>query len=163
MGRSLSTLWFGITRSWVWRQWCGRSISPPDTRIRHRPRDAETVLDAARALQVIGIEVFQDVARVGSDEIEYALRTRAGMSEPSARRLLMYTADDDFVRGDLPVRRFVAQALDLQAVSAVRARTLVRGAAHELILSPRFLDCRIWMFGASDAGTIPPPEPSSEK
>ena len=126
-------------------------------------RDAETVLDAARALRGIGIDIFQDVARLGSDEIEYALRTRAGTSEPSARRFLMYTANDDFVRGDLAVRRFVAQALGLQAVSAVRARKLVRGAAHELILSPRFLDCRIWMFGTSDAGTIPPPEPASEK
>ena len=126
-------------------------------------RDAEAVLDAACALRGIGVEVLQDVARLGSDEIEYALRTRAGTSESSARRFLMYTADDDFVRGDLPVRRFVAHALGVQAVSAVRARKLVRGAAHELIVSPRFLDCRIWMFGASEAGTIPPPEPSSEK
>ena len=126
-------------------------------------RDAETILDAARALRGIGIEVLQDVSRLGSDEIEYALRTRAGTSESSARRFLMYTADDDFVRSDLPVRRFVAHALGLQAVSAVRARKLVRGAAHELIVSPRFLDYRIWMFGASDAGTIPPPEPASEK
>ena len=87
-----------------------------------------------------------------SDEIEHVLRTRAGMSESGVRRFLMYTADDDFVRGDLPVRRFVAQALDLRAVSALRARKLVRGAAHELILSPRFLDCRIWMYGASPEG-----------
>lgn len=118
-------------------------------------RDAETVLGAARALRGIGIEVLQDVTRQGSDEIEYALRTRAGVSDSSVRRFLMYTADDDFVRSDLPVRRFVAHALDLRAVSAVRARKLVRGVAHELILSPRFLDYRIWMFGAFDEdGTL---------
>ena len=115
-------------------------------------RDARTVLDAARALRGIGVEVLQDVAEHVSDEIEHVLRTRAGMSESGVRRFLMYTADDDFVRGDLPVRRFVAQALDLRAVSALRARKLVRGAAHELILSPRFLDCRIWMYGASPEG-----------
>ena len=65
----------------------------------------------------------------------------------------MYTAGEDFVRGDLPVRRFMAHALGVDVVSAARAEGLVRGAAHELILSPRFLDSRIWMFGASEEGS----------
>ena len=117
------------------------------------PGDAQKVLDTARALRGIGVEVLQDVAGHVSDEIEYALRVRAGMSEPSVRRLLMYTAGENFVRGDLPVRRFMARALGVAVVSATRAEGLVRGAAHELILSPRFLDSRIWMFGASEAGS----------
>ena len=119
----------------------------------HRPDaltgDAQTILDAARALRSIGIEVLRDVAAHVSDELEYALRARAGTSESGVRRFLMYTAGEDFVRGDLPVRRFVAHALGVKAVSALRAEGLVRGAAHELILSPRLLDYRIWMFGAS--------------
>ena len=117
------------------------------------PGDAEKVLDTVRALRGIGVEVLQDVAGHVSDEIEYALRARSGLSEPSVRRFLMYTADEDFVRGDLPVRRFMAHALGVDVVSAARAEGLVRGAAHELILSPRFLDYRIWMFGASEEGS----------
>ena len=117
------------------------------------PGQAEKVLDAARALRGIGVEVLQDMAGHVSDEIEYALRSRAGLSEPSVRRFLMYTAGENFVRGDLPVRRFMAHALGVDVVSAARAEGLVRGAAHELILSPRFLDYRIWSFGASEEGS----------
>ena len=116
------------------------------------PGDAQTVLDTARALRGIGVEVLQDVAEHVSDEIEYALRAGAGMGEASVRRFLMYTADEDFVRGDLPVRKFVAHALGVDVVSVSRAEGLVRGAAHELILSPRFLDCEIWRYSASQDG-----------
>ena len=114
--------------------------------------DAVTVLDAARELRSIGVEVLQDVAEHVSDEIEYALRAGAGMDEASVRRLLMYTADEDFVRGDLPVRKFVAHALGVDVVSVSRTKGLVRAAAHELILAPRFLDCEIWRYGASKDG-----------
>ena len=115
-------------------------------------QESETVLHAARVLRDMGIEVLQDVAERASDEIEYALHTRAGMIESSVRRVLMYTADDAYVRGDLPVRRFVARALGVDMVSAARAQRLVRGAAHELILSPRFLDRAIWEHSASEGG-----------
>ena len=64
----------------------------------------------------------------------------------------MYIADEDFVRGDLPVRKFVAHALGVDVVSASRAGGLVRGAAHELILSPRFLDAEMWRYSASKDG-----------
>ena len=117
------------------------------------PGDAEKVLDTARALRGIGVEVLQDVAGHVSDEIEYALRARSTLSDPSVRRFLMYTAGEDFVRGDLPVRRFMAHALGVDVVSAARAEGLVRGAAHELILSPRFLDYQVWRFGASEEGS----------
>ena len=116
------------------------------------PGDAQTVLDAAHALLSIGVEVLQDVAEHASDEIEYALRAGAGMGEASVRRFLMYTDDEDFVRGDLPVRKFVAHALGVDVVSVSRAEGLVRSAAHELILSPRFLDCEIWRYSASKDG-----------
>ena len=115
--------------------------------------DAQRILAAARALQGIDVEVLQDLHGHVPDEIEYALRTRAGLREPTVRRFLMYTAGEEFARGDLPVRRFMAHALGVEVVSSTRAEGLVRSAAHELILSPRFLDFRIWTFGASERGS----------
>ena len=54
--------------------------------------------------------------------------------------------------GDAHVRRFVASAIGERAVSAHQAEALVRGAAYELILSPRLLDQEIWRYGVSGAG-----------
>ena len=61
----------------------------------------------------------------------------------------MYTGGDDFVLGDAHVRHFVARALDRSTISSDGAETLVRSAAYELILSPRFLDREIWLYSLS--------------
>lgn len=105
---------------------------------------AEHVLCAARGLRDVGIEVLQDVRKRSPDEIERVLSDAAGLCVSTIRMLLMYTGNDDFVRGDDHVRQFVADALGHEAVSAARAEELVRSCAHELILSPRYLDHRIW-------------------
>ena len=115
--------------------------------------EAAALSHAAWALRTLGIEVLQDVAGRAPGVIEYALRTWTRMRESDVRRFLMYTSGEDFVCADLPLRRFVARALGVEAVPAHRARKLVRGAAHQLILSPRFLDCEIWRL--SDSGGAP--------
>ena len=71
----------------------------------------------------------------------------------------MYAGEEEFVQSDAHVRRFVASAIGRRQVSADRAEALVRAAAHELILSPRFLDFRIWDYGVSGAGVARPPAP----
>ena len=58
----------------------------------------------------------------------------------------MYTGGDDFVLGDAHIRRFVANAVGRTTISPHAAEQLVRNAAYELILSPRFLDCEIWRY-----------------
>ena len=73
-----------------------------------------------------------------------ALRPLPGVDEHFVRMLLMYTGDDNRVVGDDHVRSFVERALDRNTVSAVESVRLVRQAAHELILSPRYLDHQIW-------------------
>ena len=115
--------------------------------------EAAALSHAAWALRTLGIEVLQDVVGRAPGVIEYALRTWTRMHESDVRRFLMYTSGEDFVCADLPLRRFVARALGVEAVPAHRARKLVRGAAHELILAPRFLDCEIWRL--SDSGGAP--------
>ena len=118
---------------------------------------AETVARAARALRHIGVDVLQDVPVIRPGEVGAALRLVPGIEECTVRALLKYTGPEDFVLGDAHVRRFVASAIGKRAVSAFEAETLVRDAAHELILSPRLLDHEIWQYGVSGAGVAKPP------
>ena len=110
----------------------------------------EDVLCAARALLDLGIRVLQDVPAHDAGEIEYRLRRSAGLVESTIRRFLMYAGDDDFVRGDVHVRTFVADATGRGSVSAAEAEDLVRRSAHELILSPRYLDHELWKYGLAE-------------
>ena len=105
---------------------------------------AEFVLRAARQLQRIGIEVFQDVQALPCGQIERTLGDCAGFGEATTRMFLMYSGDDDFVEGDDCVRQFMADALGRKEVSSAKAEGLVRGCAYELVLAPRYLDDQIW-------------------
>ena len=110
---------------------------------------AESVLQAAMALRQIGVEVLQDVPARSPDAIEEALRSSGEAGESAGRRLMMYAGDDDFVRGDIHVRTFVAHAIGQRAVSADQAVHIVRQSACEMILSPRYLDHQIWKCGVA--------------
>ena len=117
----------------------------PGTRISR----AEYILHAAKALRYIGVDVLQDVPSLPSEDIEEALHTSSDVNDYIVRKLLMYTGDDDYVRGDVYVRRFVAEATGQESVSSTRARSLVRRSAYELILSPRYLYLEIRRYGLS--------------
>ena len=110
-------------------------------------RKAENILRAAEVLRHMRIDVLQDVPARRPDAIDDALRRLPGIGEGTIRRFLMYTGEDTFVRGDTRVRKFVSSALFRRVVSAERAEELVRNCAHEMLLSPRFLDCQIWKLG----------------
>ena len=103
------------------------------------------VLRAATVLRSIGIDVLQDMSARPADEVREALESVPGLGRHTARRVLMYAGSDDFVHPDVHVRRFVARALDRASVSPAVAEALVREAAHELAVSPRFLDREIWL------------------
>ena len=124
---------------------------------------AEIVVRAARALRHIGVDVLQDVPARRPAEIRDALRPLPGIGEGTVRTLLMYTGGEDFVLGDVHLRRFVASAIGRRAVSAARAENLVRQSAYELIVPPRLLDHEIWRYGVSGAGVAKPPVPRNGK
>ena len=107
-------------------------------------RKAKNILRAAKVLRHIGIDVLQDIPVRRPDEIDDALQCLPEVSAGTIRRFLMYTGDDDFVRGDAGVRNFVSIALSRRAISGKHAEELVRRCAYELILAPRFLDFEIW-------------------
>ena len=110
---------------------------------------AAIILGAARALRDLGVDDLQTVQHRHPGEIEDTLRPLSGIDTASIRLLLMYLGNKDFVRGDFYLRSFVARALGRKTVSSSRAESLVRKAAHELILSPRYLDHAIWQLVCS--------------
>ena len=74
------------------------------------------------------------------------LKPLRGIGDLTIHMLLMYVGHDDFVKGDVHVCRFVAEALDRPRVSAKEAERLVGNAARELDIAPRLLDYAIWDF-----------------
>ena len=118
------------------------------------------VLDAARALREVKVDVLQDMQSRHPEEIESALQDVRGTDEESVRLLLMFAGDDHFVRGDGSIRKFVASALGRASVSAIHAEELVRRAAYELVLSPRLLDYVLWTYGKRENGLAKPPAPA---
>ena len=79
------------------------------------------------------------------------LRASLETDERSRVRLLTYSAHDDWVLADEPVRMFVAMAIGVRKVPGSRAADLVREAAYELLVSPRDLDVRLWRAGVESA------------
>ena len=110
---------------------------------------AAIVLRAARALRSIGVDLLQDVSARHAPTIDEALQCVSGVDPHIIRRLLMYTGDDDSVVGDVHIQCFVAKAVGSMTISPCDAKNLVRRAAYELALSPRFLDREIWLRARS--------------
>ena len=61
-----------------------------------------------------------------------------------------YCGNDEHVKGDVHVCRFVSDALGVDSVAAREAERLVAGAAGELGIAPRTFDARIWSLGTGD-------------
>ena len=105
---------------------------------------AAYVLWVACAIRRARVDVLQDLAARPPGTLRKALGALPRAGRPIARRLLTYTGGDDFVLGEDRVRRFVAHATNRRSVSRAQAEELVRSCAHECLLSPRYLDWRIW-------------------
>ena len=88
--------------------------------------DAKRVLQAANSLTRTGVERLQDATLDRFDEVENVLQIRCEWEVSSVRRFLTCIAGAEYVRGDLPVRRFTARALGVEMVSSTRAIRLVQ-------------------------------------
>ena len=82
------------------------------------------------------------------DEIKCMLLPLDGIGVRTIHMFLMYSGDDNFVKGDVHVCRFVAKALGRKKVPAEEAERLIGEAARELCIAPRLLDYEIWRLGA---------------
>ena len=113
---------------------------------------SENVKRAAIELQGIGIETLQDALSKGAHEIKCALWPLSGIKGRTIHMFLMYTGGDEFVKGDIHIRAFVAKALNRPQVSAEEAERLVADAARELHMAPRLLDNEIWKYETLSKG-----------
>ena len=109
---------------------------------------SDNVKHTAVALRRAGIEILQDMQSSHPDQIKRVLGPLHGIGDRTVHMLLMYTGNDDLVKGDVHVMRFVSNALG-RRVLAEEAEQLVTDAARELGVAPRLLDLKIWEFGAN--------------
>ena len=109
---------------------------------------SDNVNHSAVALRRAGIEILQDMQATDPDRIKGVLGRLHGIGHRTVHMLLMYTGNDDLVKGDIHVMRFVSNTLG-RRVLADEAEQLVKDAARELGVAPRLLDLKIWEFGAN--------------
>ena len=65
---------------------------------------------------------------------------------------LMYVGNEDYVKGDVHICRFVADALGKKRVRADEAERIVRETAEILGVGPRLLDYAIWQYASTPGG-----------
>ena len=82
---------------------------------------SENVKRAAIELRGIGIETLQDAQSMSANEIKCVLRPLSGIGDRTIHMFLMYAGDDEYVKGDVHVCRFVASALHRPRVPAEEA------------------------------------------
>lgn len=114
----------------------------------------DAVVRFTRILQAHGIERFSDlVEKSRLDDVEGEIRQIPGQSSGiSWKYFLMLAGDDDLVKPDRMILRFIRNALKLQEDVALDcAISLIRAAAYRLRpefphVTPRLLDNAIWEF-----------------
>ena len=112
----------------------------------------ENVYRAAIALQKTGLDNLQDAASGRPEEIECALQPLKGIGPRTIHMFLMYVGNEDYVKGDVHICRFVADALGKTRVRADEAERIVRETAEILGVGPRFLDYAIWQYASAPGG-----------
>ena len=66
---------------------------------------------------------------------------------------LMYVGNEEFVKGDVHVCRFVADCIGRQSIGANETERIVLRAARLLGISPRSLEYAIWSHQSGNTGT----------
>ncbi len=113
---------------------------------------SENVRHAALALQCMGVQTLQDAAVTSAHVIKCELVQLPGIGERTIHMFLMYAGDNAYVKGDVHVCGFVADALGRDRISPALAEQLVRAAADVLGITPRLLDNEIWKLRSGSSG-----------
>jgi hypothetical protein len=114
---------------------------------------AEAVYRFAKTLQQFGVETFADALKMGlRDDLRRAIKTIPGQASGlSYSYFLILAGNEDGVKADRMVMRFVANALGVPNVTPELAEELVRKASAMLRsefpkLMPSTLDNKIWKY-----------------
>ena len=113
---------------------------------------ADNVYRAAVELRKAGLNHLQDAAVAARAALKSALLPLNGIGPRTVHMFLMYVGNEEFVKGDVHVCRFVTDCLGGQDVSACEAERIVQRAARLLGISPRCLDYAIWSHTSGSVG-----------
>lgn len=118
---------------------------------------SDNVYHAAEELMKIGVNNLQDAASTHPDEIKKSLCSIKGIGERTAHMFLMYSGEENCVKGDVHIRAFVAKALgrEKKDVGPGQAERIVIKAAEHLCVTPRSLDYAIWKYGSNFKEHLP--------
>jgi hypothetical protein len=113
---------------------------------------SEAVYLFAKVLQQFGVEYLQDVEKIMGDPFfEAEIAKIPGQSSGlSTRYFYMLVGDEDAIKPDRMVRRFVFDAVQRE-LSAEECQELLLAACVELVkefpsITPRSLDHQIWLY-----------------
>lgn len=113
---------------------------------------SEAVLKFATVLRKFGVNYFQDIPRIISDErFEREIMNIPGQTTGlSLRYFFMLAGSDEFIKPDRMILRFLEDTLN-RCISPGEAQKLVTKAVFNLrpsypTLTPRLLDNEIWKF-----------------
>jgi len=113
---------------------------------------AEAVFRFAKVIQKFGVEYLQDVHKVlGNEKFEAEIARIPGQgSGLSTRYFYMLAGDENFIKPDRMIRRFIHAAIGRE-LSMEECQELLVSAHAELVkdhplLTPRSLDHQIWLY-----------------
>lgn len=113
---------------------------------------AEAVYHFAKVVQSFGAEYLQDVDRIlGNELLECEIAKIPGQSSGlSTRYFYMLAGDENFIKPDRMIRRFIYSAIQRE-LSFDECQNLLVAAHAELVeeyplLTPRSLDHLIWLY-----------------
>ena len=142
--KALTDEYRGLGKKMMRTRVFGKDYRSPGTMV----YKSDNVLECAKALRGLCIDTIDDVRARTPESVKKTLTGVKGIGPATAHMFLMYCGRDDYVKGDVHVCRFVAEALGVGKVRPHEAEQLVAAAACRLKVTPRALDAAIWTLGA---------------
>jgi len=136
-----------------------------------RPK-AEIVLELLETIEKLQIQTFQDIQACLNQPMQQQNLIRAitaihGIGEATSRYFLMLAGDEQMVKPDTMILRFIKNAIGI-SVYEVGAVKLIQAVSQQLLpqypeLNPRLLDYLIWSWQRNQSDSKNPPPLHKEK
>ena len=136
-----------------------------------RPK-AEILLELLETIEKLQIQTFQDIQAWLNQPVQQQKLIRAitaihGIGEATFRYFLMLAGDEQMVKPDTMILRFIKNALG-KTVHEAEALRLIQAVSHQLLpqypeLNPRLLDYLIWSWQRNQPDSKNPPASHQEK
>jgi len=133
---------------------------------------SEILLELLKTIRLLNIETFQDIQPWLTDtnqqqKLVSAISEIHGIGEATSRYFLMLAGDDQMVKPDRMIQRFIKNALG-KSVHEAEAVSLIQAVSQQLLpqypkLNPRFLDYIIWSWQRDSTGSNIRPTPHQSK